>query len=236
MTPPPPTPTPIPPPLQPQPQPQPQPLVSRAGRFLTIHDESFVGVGISSNVYIAESEGKYYIFDASGSPDLLPFIEVSGIPGGYIGAVFLTHGHYDHVAGIKSLSKLEVPVYISTKDKELMECTTGPIPSNDISEGEGVLKSLGLAAIVTPGHTPGSVCFYSASEALLISGDTVFADGYFGRTDLPGGSDRDMLDSLKALEKLKLTSVLPGHGEYTMEGGSEAISSALSNAMAMLLP
>ncbi len=46
--------------------PSPQPLVSRAGRFLTIHDESFVGVSISSNVYITESDGKYYVFDASG--------------------------------------------------------------------------------------------------------------------------------------------------------------------------
>jgi glyoxylase-like metal-dependent hydrolase (beta-lactamase superfamily II) len=116
----------------------------------------------------------------------------------------------------------------------LLESTVGFAKSRGIHEAENMLNNLGLTTIPTPGHTHGSVCFYSESEALLISGDTVFADGYFGRTDLPGGDDKEMLKSLKLLKKMKINSILPGHGEFIMENGSAAVSAALSNANTLL--
>ena len=70
-----------------------------------------------------------------------------------------------------------------------------------------------LEIIHTPGHTPGSICLYNEAEKTLISGDTLF-DGGFGRTDLRGGSMKEMEKSLEKLEQLPSgICVFPGHGE-----------------------
>lgn len=206
------------------------PILSQFGRFIVIHEESFEGVGLSSNVYILKSGKGYCIFDASGHPDLLSFLINAGIPQDQILGVFLTHGHYDHVTGLVSLLDVKVKAFINIKDLEILRGWIGQQDIRDISEGTSLLGDLGLQALSTPGHTPGSTCYYSEEESLLISGDTVFSDGYFGRTDLPGGSDSDMKSSLKYLSTLEVKSLLPGHGHYITEGGSKVISLALSNA------
>jgi glyoxylase-like metal-dependent hydrolase (beta-lactamase superfamily II) len=71
----------------------------------------------------------------------------------------------------------------------------------------------------TPGHSSGSVCFYFAGIELLIAGDTLFA-GSIGRTDLPGGSSRKILESIasRLLVLPDETKVLPGHGPATTIG------------------
>ncbi len=216
----------------------PQPLVSRIGRFLAIHEESFAGAGISSNVYVTEHDGRYYVFDASGSPDLLSYLEAAGISRGYIAGAILTHGHYDHVTGLRSLAGLDLPVFISKSDVKLMESTVGKVGAKGFESpaGASVLESLSLTSISTPGHTPGSTCFYSEREGLLISGDTVFPGGYFGRTDLPGGSDAEMLASLERLSKLGVSMMLPGHDMPLLEGASESIRSSLEYARSLLRP
>ena len=67
----------------------------------------------------------------------------------------------------------------------------------------------------TPGHTEGSVCLQARTERLLFTGDTLFA-GSWGRTDLPGGSEEQMVDSLGRLAALPDDlRVLPGHGRHT---------------------
>ncbi|MEN3006416.1 MAG: MBL fold metallo-hydrolase [Candidatus Methanosuratincola petrocarbonis] len=213
----------------------PSPLVSRVGRFLVIHEESFAGVSISSNVYVLRDEGSFYIFDASGHKSLLSYLASMGIHGSLIAGVFLTHGHYDHVRGLESLREYSPTAYISSRDRQLMEETVRGYPScSDFSEAKEVLSRLGLVSIPTPGHTPGSTCFYSPDESLLISGDTVFTDGYFGRTDLPGGSDSDMLESLERLSCMRVEALLPGHGPVASESGSRHILDALSCAKGML--
>jgi metal-dependent hydrolase (beta-lactamase superfamily II) len=77
--------------------------ISRAGGYLVIHEENFCRMGISSNVYIANRDGKHYLFDASGDPELISYLSPLGITKESLGAVFLTHGHYDHVRGLLSL-------------------------------------------------------------------------------------------------------------------------------------
>lgn len=214
---------------------RPSPLVSRVGRFLVLHEESFTGVPISSNVYILSVDGTHYLFDASGHPDLLSYLESLGIHGSLIGGVFLTHGHYDHVMGLRSLRDYEPPVFIGKADMALMEESVGELPScKGLEDASEMLSMLGLVSIPTPGHTPGSACFYSPSEMLLLSGDTVFSDGYFGRTDLPGGSDSDMIESLERLSKMRVEALLAGHGPYVAQGGSKHILEALSCARGML--
>lgn len=198
-----------------------------------IHEESFEGVGLSSNVYALRSARGYCIFDASGHPDLLSFLIEAGIKMDEILGIFLTHGHYDHVTGLVSLGT-KVKAFINHKDLNLLRSCIGPKDVLDISEGIPLLEEIGFKAYSTPGHTLGSTCYYSESESLLISGDTVFSDGYFGRTDLIGGSNSAMKASLKFLSTLNVESLLPGHGTYLTEGGSNAISLALSNANYLL--
>lgn len=69
-----------------------------------------------------------------------------------------------------------------------------------------------LRVIHTPGHTPGSICLYEAQSKSLFSGDTVFPYGSVGRTDLPGGSSRDLIRSISRLVKLDVSVLYPGHG------------------------
>jgi hydroxyacylglutathione hydrolase len=212
----------------------PNPITSKAGRFLVIHEESFSSVGISSNVYIAELAGKHYLFDTSGHPNLVSFLKAANVATESLSAAFLTHGHYDHTMGLVSLSKIGVPAYLSMEDSDLLENVIDKAGIWDLSIGKKILKKLGLKAIATPGHSHGSVCYYSADEKLLISGDTVFSNGCFGRTDLIGGSDLAMKASLKLLAGLDVEAMLPGHGFFTMSSGRDSISVALANAAYLL--
>ncbi|MCS7097661.1 MAG: MBL fold metallo-hydrolase [Candidatus Methanomethyliaceae archaeon] len=195
-----------------------------------MHEESFEGVGLSSNVYILKSNDKYCIFDTSGHPDLIDFLVKAGINREKIVGAFLTHGHFDHVMGICSLNRYNIKCYIDYSDLYLLHVNS----VLDIHDGEKLLEEFGLRSIHTPGHTPGSTCFYSESEAFLISGDTVFSDGCFGRTDLPGGNNDDMKSSLRLLSSLKIESIFPGHGGYIRKDGSKIIKIALSNAEILL--
>ena len=76
-----------------------------------------------------------------------------------------------------------------------------------------------LKVIHTPGHTRGGCCLYLEKEQLLISGDTLFADS-IGRTDLPGGSHGQLLDSIRTrlFPLPEDTVVYPGHGPRTTIG------------------
>jgi len=134
-----------------------------------------------------------------------------------ISAILLTHGHFDHVGGVKELAAdTDCAVYIHENDLSLpANFTAGPLYYTKLY-GEGdVLKLAGLTVRVlhTPGHTPGSVCL--AAEDTLFSGDTLFMNSC-GRTDFPGGSTASILQSLKRLAGLAADyRVLPGHGPKT---------------------
>jgi glyoxylase-like metal-dependent hydrolase (beta-lactamase superfamily II) len=77
-----------------------------------------------------------------------------------------------------------------------------------------------LQVILTPGHSPGSLCFYYPKEKVLISGDTLFQLGV-GRTDLPGGNLEDLARSIERLSRLETDYLLPGHGD--MIKGKKAV-------------
>lgn len=204
--------------------------VSKAGDYLVIHEDNFCRMGISSNVYVASLDGRHYLFDASGDPELMRYLKHLGITKGSVGAVFLTHGHYDHVRGLLSLPEPGTPVFLAGADRKLAEECIGKMELQEMAEGEEILKHLGLEVLRTPGHTPGSVCFYSRRKRLLISGDTVFSEGYFGRTDLAGGDDRQMVESLTRLSELETDALLPGHGTPILENARGSVAAALENA------
>ena len=134
-----------------------------------------------------------------------------------IAAILLTHGHFDHVGGVKELSDLSgAAVYLHEKELSLPEnYTAGPLfYTHTYGEGDVLdLAGLQIRVLHTPGHTPGSVCLL-AKDALF-SGDTLFLDSC-GRTDLPGGDTAAILQSLKRLSKLDTDyRVFPGHGQST---------------------
>ena len=140
-------------------------------------------------------------------------------------AILLTHSHSDHTLGVVPLvEKFGIPVYSASGSFQtptdafscLRPAEAGvQTQEKAISclqvEDEGYVA--GFKVIVTPGHTPDSVCYYSEAEHVLFTGDTLFA-GTIGRTDLPGGDyDREIVSIMEKLIFLPgETDIYPGHG------------------------
>ena len=139
-----------------------------------------------------------------------------------------SHGHIDHIFDDAPLMRASAaPLAIHPDDAYRLEGrnTYGfelePVrATRDLRENEQVaIGDLVFDVLHLPGHTEGSVCLYEERRGLLLSGDVLFA-GAFGRTDLPGGSDEQMVASLARLARdlPPATRVLPGHGpETTLE-------------------
>lgn len=139
-----------------------------------------------------------------------------------------SHGHIDHIFDDAPLMRAsEAPLAIHPDDAYRLEGRNNygfelesVTATVDLREGEQVrIGDLALDVLHLPGHTEGSVCLYEEGRGLLLSGDVLFA-GAFGRTDLPGGSDEQMVASLARLADVipGPVRVLPGHGpETTME-------------------
>lgn len=147
-------------------------------------------------------------------------------------AVFLTHGHYDHILAVNDLREAypAIEVYIGEKDAAMLKddslnCTcygTRIIVEPDHLVREGTVIDLAgfhCTVMHTPGHTAGSVCYYYEDQHVLFAGDTLFYRSY-GRTDLPTGSNREMVTSLVRLltELPEDVTVLCGHDRSTTIG------------------
>ncbi|MCX6771219.1 MAG: MBL fold metallo-hydrolase [Candidatus Micrarchaeota archaeon] len=152
-------------------------------------------------VYLIEENGRRLLIDAGDGQAKLDFAPDICI---------LTHGHFDHTRGVK-------PDW----EKVLMHPAEfrfgGPhieVPKNAEKNPMKEMKfgSHLLEFFHTPGHTDGSICILDRKTGLLFSGDTKFAGGSYGRTDL-GGSDEEMERSLALIEKIPYKLLCPGHGE-----------------------
>ena len=171
---------------------------------------------LETNCYLLAQEhsGVCTLIDpATRSSLILERIRREGLT---LGAILLTHGHFDHTGALKSLHEAlpEVPIYIHRLDSDnAHNMSNGNLIYTDFYEDGDALTVGGLSFSVlhTPGHTPGSVCL--RAEDALFSGDTLFA-GSYGRTDFEGGSEAQMRASLARLGKIpEDLRVFPGHGE-----------------------
>jgi len=170
-----------------------------------------------TNCYIAWADGadSCVVIDPGYEPETV-LAEVVR-QGKSVAAILLTHGHFDHVGGVRWLAmETDCPVYLHPAELSLPESfTDGPLVYTQ-GYGEGdVLELAGLLLRVlhTPGHTPGSVCLLCGDT--MFSGDTLFMDSC-GRTDFPGGNGGEMRKSLRRLAALEGDyRVLPGHGPAT---------------------
>ena len=170
-----------------------------------------------TNCYLCwdEETRRCVIIDPGYTPEVV--VQAMQALGLTAAMIFLTHGHFDHVGGVRPLYQaLNIPVYLCEKDADLPEeLTAGPLCyTAEYGEGDVIrLDSLSFEVLQTPGHTPGSVCLRCGD--VLFSGDTLFS-GSCGRTDFPGGSWQEMMASLKRLAALPGDcTVLPGHGPAT---------------------
>ena len=134
-----------------------------------------------------------------------------------IEAIFLTHGHFDHVGAVKEIAAdTHCKVYLCALDLTMPpQLTAGTLYYTDTySEGDEITAAgLTFRVLHTPGHTQGSVCLLTQGH--MFSGDTLFA-GSCGRTDLPGGSWETIQRSLRRLAQLEDDLIVhPGHGDST---------------------
>jgi glyoxylase-like metal-dependent hydrolase (beta-lactamase superfamily II) len=168
---------------------------------------------LQTNCYMAWAEGseKCILIDPGYEPELL--LEQVRLQRKTLEAILLTHGHFDHVGGVKQIAaETGCKVYICAEElKQPLRYSDGLHYTDTVAEGDVLaLAGLTLQVLHTPGHTPGCVCYLCGDT--LFSGDTLFA-GTCGRTDLPGGDFKAIQGSLQRLAALEGDlRVLPGHG------------------------
>ncbi|MBN1593290.1 MAG: MBL fold metallo-hydrolase [Candidatus Coatesbacteria bacterium] len=162
------------------------------------------------------------IIDPGAEPDrILDTVRRLGVK---VEMIVNTHGHIDHIGANKEVKEaLGCPLLMHEDDifliddecgvhvAQLIGASDSPKPDKTISDGEELrLGDTVLEVIHTPGHTPGGICLLC--DGHLFTGDTLFAGG-LGRTDLPGGSYEQLLNSIRTrlLTLPDETVVLPGH-------------------------
>jgi hydroxyacylglutathione hydrolase len=190
-----------------------------------------VGI-IQTNCYIVGCEETHEgaIIDPGGHAGrILDEVERRALA---IKMVLNTHAHFDHTDGNKGVVEATgAALALHPLDRPILEAggggvwfgmktAAGPSPTLELHDGDQLqVGKLSLQVLHTPGHSPGHVCFYEPKAGVLFDGDLLFYQGV-GRTDLPGGDLRQLMDSIQRLI-LTLpdeTIVYPGHGPATTIG------------------
>ncbi len=201
-----------------------------------LHIKAFTFNPVQENTYVVYNEtGECCIIDpgcyfSGEEQELKNFITDNNLRPVYL---LNTHCHLDHIFGNRFIHKtFGLTLHIHPREKQLLDLgpTQGqmwqlPFDNYDgeiqyLNEGDVIaLGNEPLDVLLTPGHSPGHLCFYSKVHKFVIAGDTLF-NGSIGRTDLPGGDFKTLEQSIK----IKLYTlpedviVYPGHGDSTTIG------------------
>ena len=187
---------------------------------------------IEENCYIVEDAGELLVIDPGDELERI----VSAVGKRRLRSIVVTHGHWDHIGAVAGLAaKTGAPVAASALDAAAIEnCQNPSVRRNPyglpmvgrrLEDGDCInVGYVSFSVLATPGHTSGSICLYSSAQKALFAGDTLFAGGRYGRTDLEGGSFEDIVRSMR--ERLAplpdATAVYCGHGESTTIGAERA--------------
>lgn len=207
-----------------------QPTGQKRGTMLF---ETIVVGDLGVNCYLlADSETKEGVVIDPGAEaeKILAAIRAKGIKVRYL---LNTHGHFDHIGANRRVAEATGGTLMINREDEPflslaaqaarsygLTAENSPPPAAYFADGDRLrFGRHELQVIHIPGHSPGGSCFYLADEAMLISGDSLFAES-IGRTDLPGGSQGLLVISIrtKLLTLPAETRVFPGHGPATTIG------------------
>jgi len=186
---------------------------------------------VNCYIYFSEESKSGIIIDPGADPDqIIKKVDSLGIK---LMAILLTHGHCDHIGAVADIKeRYEIPIYIGKGEELLLKDTTEngsallgqpfTAPDADFLFEDETPYSFGdisLRVLFTPGHSRAGVCFLDETEGILFCGDTLFQSS-IGRTDLPGGSFKTLIDSIqkKILPLPDGIVCLPGHGPSTTVG------------------
>ncbi|HSG80928.1 MAG TPA: MBL fold metallo-hydrolase [Gemmatimonadota bacterium] len=197
-----------------------------------------------ANAYLAicEATGKCALVDPGADAERL--LQAVANEKAEVEVILLTHAHLDHIGGVADAKReTGAPVYLHPADAPLyraapeqaiafgLHMEAQPEPDEQLLDGQVVrIGESKLEIVHTPGHSPGHVCLIG--DGLALVGDCVFA-GSIGRTDLPGGDFRTLMESIRA--KLLMlpddTVLYSGHGPATTVGRERASNPFLTGAV-----
>ncbi|WP_209123054.1 MBL fold metallo-hydrolase [Alkalihalobacillus sp. BA299] len=189
---------------------------------------------LQTNCYLlVNDQNEAIIFDPGGDgPKLNAYLKKEGITPL---AILLTHAHFDHIGAVDDIRNAwNIHAYLHTNERDWLGDATkngsafflgnqeiNLKDADHLIQEEGILSigSFEFNVYETPGHSPGSISFYFKPLGIVFSGDALFS-GSIGRTDLPGGNQQQLLDSIhdKLLELPEDTIVASGHGPTTTIG------------------
>jgi hydroxyacylglutathione hydrolase len=207
------------------------PIVERSALPATDPDH---GVRMEVAAFGPWQTNAYLVWDGRSSDALVvdpgmgaaePLMERVAANGLQLTVIANSHGHIDHIFDDGPLMRAsDAPLAIHPEDAYRLDGRNNygfeleaVTATRQLREGEQVrIGDLVLDVLHLPGHTEGSICLYEEQRALLLTGDVLFA-GSYGRTDLPGGNDEQMVASLARLARTipPDVRVLPGHGAET---------------------
>lgn len=201
-------------------------MVERIERLVTSGTFSLDGGTweVDNNVWILGNDTSVLLIDPAHNVEKI----AQTLGARKVEKILLTHAHDDHIRSAREAAeRFGAPVYLNPADRPLWEMVY-PDWDFDYPLEDGQLLSIGqtqVQVLATPGHSPGSVCFYlpslswEGSQGVLFSGDTLFSGG-------PGATGRSFSDYDTILESIRTrlltlpddTAVLTGHGEHTLIG------------------
>jgi len=209
------------------------------------------GKNYDSNIYIIIGNIPTIIDTGTGlysietKESIKEYIDLSKIK-----QIILTHEHFDHVGGTLDILKAtngNAKIFAhknalrnlengESSFARLLGCVMPKIHVDTaLSDSENVIiGDKEFEVLHTPGHSLGSICLYCKKSKSLISGDTIFAHGDFGRYDLPGGDFSSLLKSIDRLTALDVKDLYPGHGPVVETVGKDHVLQSFRNIQSMM--